>query len=191
MTGAALGIGEASVVNRVVRVVRLYHHLATQRRGLVGRTRAVATGAAQRGLGVVHQRARAPLGIVGRVGLGMAVIAIQTARGQNVWARREITCTQHRRTVLVTTIVAVRTGGNRRRVVRVVLAARPRRRRDIDDGCGQRGGMANIARPCEWNVAMPTPQCGIGRGSRAVVAGRTLASIRGNVGVRGSQPTGR
>ena len=181
------------MVDPVVRVVRLHHHAVAigAGRSLVRRGRAVATGTRQRGLGVVHRGTWTPLRIARRRAAGMAVIARCTTRRQNVRTRREVCRAQHRRTILVGSIVTGRTSARGSRNVRMVLATRPGRCGHVADGCGQRGGMANIARPCEWNVAMPTPQCGIGRGSRAVVAGRTLASIRGNVGVRGSQPTGR
>ena len=39
-------------------------------------------------------------------------------------------------------------------------------------------------------MGVAAPQRGVGRRRRAVVAGRTLASVCGNVGVGGTQPTG-
>ena len=151
----------------------------------------MATGAGQGGLGVVHRRARTPLGVIRSVAAGVAVIAGHTASRRNVWTRCEVRRAQNRGAVLVRSAVAGRASTGRRRVVGVVLAARPRRRGHAADGCSQRSGMANIARPRGWNVAVAAPQGGVSRGRCAVVAGRTLASICGNVSVRGTQPTGR
>ena len=151
----------------------------------------MATGAGQGGLGVVHRRARTPLGVIRSVAAGVAVIAGHTASRRNVRARGEARCSKYRAAVLVTAAVAGRAVASRCRVVTaeaVVLAACPGRRRNAADGCGQRGGVANIARPCEWDVAVASPQGGIGRCHRSVVAGRAVAGVAGGVLVQGAQP---